>query len=119
MVAGDGKFFLGSDSAPHPVAAKFPSHENGKAAAGVFTQPYVTQLVLSALEGAVAPGVVPEGDVTQEKLAGFLGGSGRAFYGIKDEHNEKIELFKNSEVIADRIGEGDVRIVPFRRGQEC
>ena len=116
VVSGNPKFFLGSDSAPHPVSSKFPGHREGKVAAGVFTQPYVTQLVISALEGAVERGIIDENSITKEKLEGFLGRHGREFYRIKDEKEEMIELLKGSEVVCEEIGEREVKIVPFRRG---
>ncbi len=117
-MSGNPKFFLGTDSAPHPITTKFPS--KGKSAAGVFTQPYATQLVLSALEIACERGVISEADVTREKLEGFLGGFGRNFYGVVDEKEEKIEIWKGGEVVKEEIvGDGGVRIVPFWRGREC
>ncbi len=70
-VSGDAKFFFGSDSAPHPIESK-TSAAQGKAPAGVYTQPFATQLVLLALEEAIERGVIHEADVTQEKLEGFL-----------------------------------------------
>lgn len=112
-VSGSPKFFLGSDSAPHPISAKKPA--TGKTAAGVFTQPYCTQLVIGALEEAVERDVVKESEVTKEVLEGFLGGHGRKFYGI-EESRERIVLKKEKEVVVESFkGEG-VEVVPFRRG---
>ena len=119
VVSGEPKFFLGSDSAPHPVSSKFPGHRDGKVAAGVFTQPYVTQIVISALEGAVERGIISEADVTREKLEGFLGRHGRDFYTIKDEKGEKIEVWKGDEVVIEELkgeGEAGIGIMPFRWG---
>ena len=114
-VSGTGKFFFGSDSAPHDIANK--KGGRGKTAAGVFTQPYCTQLVLGAFEQAIERKVISEDEVTVEILEGFLGGHGRKFYGITDSSNEKIVLRKGAEVIQDSfIGQG-VEVVPFRRGQ--
>ena len=114
-MSGTGKFFLGSDSAPHDIKAK--KGGTGKTSAGVFTQPYVTQLVLSAFEQAIERKVISEPDVTAEILEGFLGGHGRRFYGIADSSKEKIVLRKRSEVIQESfVGDG-VEVVPFRRGQ--
>lgn len=115
VVSGTGKFFFGSDSAPHPIAAK--KGGRGKTAAGVFTQPYCTQLVLGALEQAIERKIITEDEVTEEILKGFLGDYGRKFYGISDSSNEKIVLRKGGEVIQESItGEG-VEVVPFRKGQ--
>ena len=53
-LSGSPKFFFGSDSAPHDVYSK--KGGTGKTAAGVFTQPYCTQLVMGAFEQAVERG---------------------------------------------------------------
>ncbi|KAF2835890.1 Metallo-dependent hydrolase [Patellaria atrata CBS 101060] len=58
-VSGSPKFFLGSDSAPHPLVAKTAR----RVAAGVFTQPYVVPLVLDALGEACERGVVGEEEI--------------------------------------------------------
>ncbi|TVY36529.1 putative dihydroorotase [Lachnellula subtilissima] len=112
---GTGKFFMGSDSAPHDISAK--KGGTGKTAAGVFTQPYVTQLVLGAFEEAIKREVVTEADVTAEILEGFLGGYGRKFYGITDSSNEKIVLVKGGEEVQESFKGDGVEFIPFRKGQ--
>ncbi|KAF2090895.1 Dihydroorotase [Saccharata proteae CBS 121410] len=117
VVSGEDKFFFGSDSAPHPVAAK---RSESKPAAGVFTQPYTTQLVVEALEKAVEKGWVREEDVTKEKLEGFLGGFGRKFYAIGEgKKGERIVLRRAGQTVVDVVEkEGvDVKVVPFKRGE--
>ena len=47
---------MGSDSASHDVSAK--KGGTGKTAAGVFTQPHVTQLILGAFEEAIKREVI-------------------------------------------------------------
>ncbi|TRX98777.1 hypothetical protein FHL15_000119 [Xylaria flabelliformis] len=80
VCSGDPKFFFGSDSAPHPLVTK-----QGKTVpAGVFTQPYATQLVLLALEEATEKGIIDEKDVTQESIEGFLSLFGRRFYKLPE-----------------------------------
>lgn len=112
--SGSPKFFLGSDSAPHDISAK-KGLSSSKIAAGVFTQPYCTQLVLGAFEEAIERGVIKENAVTKEILEAFLGGHGRKFYGI-DGSKERIVLRKGQEVVIESLkGEG-VEVVPFRRG---
>jgi len=114
-VSGTGKFFMGSDSAPHDVGAK--KGGRGKTAAGVFTQPHVTQLVVGAFEQAVEMKVISEEEVTKEILEDFLGGHGRKFYGI-DGSKEKIVLRRGEEVVQESyVGQG-VEVIPFRRGQK-
>ena len=115
LVSSKGKFFLGTDSAPHDIGAKKGA---GKTAAGVFTQPYACQLVMTALEEAMARGEVREADVTQELLEGFLGGFGRRFYGVEDASGQRVRLSKGEErVCGNIVGEG-VEVVPFRSGQQ-
>jgi dihydroorotase len=114
VVSSKGKFLFGTDSAPHDVKAK--KGGTGKTAAGVFTQPYATQLVIGALEEAIERGVIQAEEVTEEVLKGFLGGYGREFYGIED-NGEKIVLKKGKEVVVQIISGDGVEVVPFRRGK--
>src|SRR5690606_29382765 len=64
--SGNPKFFMGTDSAPHPRKAK----QGAKIAAGVFTQPYALQYLAEvfAREGKL------------DKLRGFASDYGRQFY---------------------------------------
>ncbi|KAJ2892695.1 putative dihydroorotase [Zalerion maritima] len=133
LVSSTGKFFFGTDSAPHDISAKkglggdagttttittTVSMISTKTAAGVFTQPYAVAYVLTALEEAVERGDIRDEDITQELLEGVLGGFGRNFYGVKDESGEKIVLKKGSEVVMESVkGEG-VQVVPFRSGKQ-
>ncbi|KAI9749209.1 MAG: hypothetical protein M4579_006957, partial [Chaenotheca gracillima] len=122
-VSGDPKFFLGTDSAPHPEETKrglttmTPSADqkhavasaNQKPAAGVFTQPYATQLVLAALEEAVSKGVLTEDQVTQQILEDFLGGFGRKFYqldGVNNGLKERIVLSPDTGETVESLLEG-------------
>ncbi|KAF2797720.1 Dihydroorotase [Melanomma pulvis-pyrius CBS 109.77] len=114
VVHSSGRFFLGTDSAPHDSGKK---RGEDKIAAGVFTQPYAVGLVLDALETGVERGVVAEADVKKEVLEGFLGGWGRKFYGVEDTRGEKILLRKGEEEIVGLLSKAGlgVEVVPFRR----
>lgn len=115
LVTSTGKFFLGTDSAPHDISAK---KGKGNTAAGVFTQPYAVAYVFTALEEAIARGDVKEEQVTQELFEGFLGGFGRKFYGV-EASTERIVVEKKSEVVVDSInGDGGIEVVPFRKGRD-
>lgn len=115
LVTSTGKFFLGTDSAPHDISAK---KGKGNTAAGVFTQPYAVAYVFTALEEAIARGDIKEEQVTQELLEGFLGGFGRKFYGV-EASKERIVVERKSEVVVDSItGEGGIEVVPFRKGRD-
>jgi dihydroorotase len=111
-----GKFFLGTDSAPHPREKK---RGEDKVAAGVFTQPYAVGYVLDALVKGVERGVIDEGDVTQKRLEGFFGDWGREFYRVVDKRGERIVLTKGKDMVLDVLSkEGlGVEVVPFRRGE--
>jgi dihydroorotase len=123
--SGDPKFFLGTDSAPHLLHAKkggMENHEVGKCAAGCFTQPYATQLVLEAFEAAVTKGIVTKDQVSQAVLEGFLGGFGRHFYRVKAS-GEKIKVSARDEKVISSLPVGHATaetpkgqvLVPFRR----
>lgn len=120
-VGGDPKFFLGTDSAPHPLRSKKGGlgMEVGKCAAGVFTQPYATQLVLEALEAAVSKGIL--GKVNVERVKGFLGEYGRNFYGLAPSEH-RIRIMSGSEKVVQHLtvhnstkSEVVDTVVPFRR----
>ncbi|TID27527.1 homodimeric type dihydroorotase [Venturia nashicola] len=114
-VSGNPKFFLGTDSAPHPAIAKRGGADGrGKSAAGVFTQPYATQTVLSAFEEGITQGVIKEEDVTAEKLEGFFSGFGRAFYKSADSSKEKIRFERKGVSVDEILSLGELEVVPFR-----
>ncbi|KAM0205745.1 hypothetical protein ACHAQI_008899 [Fusarium lateritium] len=106
VVSGNSKFFFGSDSAPHPLQSK-TSAEQGKAPAGVFTQPYVVQLVLLGLEEAIGRGVITEDEVTQEKLENFFSCNGRRFYKLPETADKKIILERKGERIPTSVKSAD------------
>ncbi|KAL2259396.1 hypothetical protein VTK26DRAFT_6932 [Humicola hyalothermophila] len=118
VVTGNGKFFLGTDSAPHDIKAK---KGPGNTAAGVFTQPYALGYVLTALEEAIARGDIPDSAVTDEALRGFLSEYGRNFYGVAPA-TRQIRLTRGTAKVEASLkgGEGEgaaVEIVPFRAGE--
>ena len=114
-VSGNPKIFFGSDSAPHPAASK---RGGDKVAAGVFTQPYTTQVVIDAFDQACQNGVLKEEDITPEIVEGFMSKFGRAFYGLEEEQKEFISLEKKGEKIANILQSDKLDVVPFRRDQE-
>lgn len=116
VVSEDPKFFLGTDSAPHPKSSKVGDFS--KAAAGVFTQPYATQIVVDALETAVEQGTLKTEDLTVSSLENFLSRFGRAFYRAEDPLQERITLKRGQATVLDVLKRGDLEVVPFRRGKE-
>ncbi|MHA6266438.1 dihydroorotase [Aliiroseovarius sp. CAU 1755] len=67
-ISGDPRFFLGTDSAPHPTHAK----ESECCSAGCFTAPNAMSILAETFEGAGA----------LDKLEGFTSIHGPAFYGL-------------------------------------
>lgn len=95
------------------------SKQGEKVAAGVFTQPFATQLVLLALEDAIERGVISEADVTQEKLEGFLSTFGRQFYKLPEiPKGQKIVLERKGEKISESIKDGEIEVGISRKGAE-
>ncbi|KAK6359019.1 hypothetical protein TWF696_000191 [Orbilia brochopaga] len=116
--SGDPKFFLGTDSAPHPKIAKQGRSGNNKTVAGVFTQPYAVQLVAEAFDKV--------GKADKETLEGFCCTFGREFYQVAVRRLEvpgkdkrRIVLKKGvGERVVMEVGTGDQAVVPFRAGED-
>jgi dihydroorotase len=119
-VSGDPRFFLGTDSAPHPLHAKKGGAGDvlEKCAAGIFTQPYATQFVLEALEMAVGKRYVDRSDVNEDVLRKFLTENGRAFY-KQPVSQERIRIVTGEERVVNQLKFGSEQdaVVPFRRGE--
>ncbi|QRW15921.1 amidohydrolase family protein [Rhizoctonia solani] len=67
---GHPRFFLGSDSAPHPPSSKSNAMPDSPCAAGVYTSPILLPLVAHLLESFGA----------LDRLADFVSNNGRRFY---------------------------------------
>lgn len=120
MIEGSGKFFFGSDSAPHPIQSK---KGPGNAAAGCFTQPWCTALVIGALEEGIKQGWIKEEEIRRTSIEGFLSRYGREFYkldGTTEQEGPMIRLERKGEkiplVVASK--DGSIEVVPFGRGKE-
>ncbi|WVO17556.1 dihydroorotase, homodimeric type [Cryptococcus depauperatus] len=112
--SGSSKFFLGSDSAPHPLVNKAPGLTAEGAvtacAAGVYTSPILIPLVATLLESFGA----------LDKLEGFVSENGRKFYGIpvKDGQQLKLRRTAKTEGIVKGTFKGEgVEVVPFWTGK--
>lgn len=101
-VSGSPKFFLGTDSAPHARHAK----ESGCGCAGIFNAPY-------ALESYVA---VFEEEDALEKFEAFASENGARFYGLP-VNEETVTLERIQNEIPERLGLGEIDLVPFHAGQ--
>jgi dihydroorotase len=98
VAEGHPRFFLGSDSAPHPRASK--ECLGGKA--GIFTTPLLLPYVADTLDriGAL------------ERLPDFVAAFGAAFYGLPQNRRMQT-LVRQEQVVPPAYGD----VVPFRSGE--
>lgn len=101
-ISDSGKFFLGTDSAPHPKSAK----EASCGCAGMYTAHAAIELYAEAFEEAGA----------LDKLENFASVYGSDFYGLP-RNTDKITLRKESWLVPDSIPFADDVLVPLRAGQ--
>jgi dihydroorotase len=101
--SGNPKFFLGTDSAPHPKGAK----ESDCGCAGVFSAPVAIELYAEVFE---AEGVL-------DRLEGFASFHGPDFYGLP-RNSGTICLERHRWTVADELPFVDGVIVPLRAGRE-
>lgn len=100
--SGDARFFLGTDTAPHPIGAK----HSACGCAGVFTAP-------CALESYVQ---VFDEESALDKFEAFASLNGPAFYGLP-VNETTITLARVPRKVGGDIGEGDQAIRPYRMGE--
>ncbi|CDZ96534.1 dihydroorotase [Phaffia rhodozyma] len=112
IASGHPRFFLGSDSAPHPAHSKTTSSPSVGCAAGVYTSPILLPLVANLLESFSA----------LDKLQGFASLHGRAFYGLPLEGLDQITLRKvtdeKDEDAVKRFAFDGGEVVPFWEGKK-
>jgi dihydroorotase len=101
--SGDGKFFLGTDSAPHARADK----ESDCGCAGLYTAPVAMPMYAEAFESVQA----------LHRLDDFGGRFGAQFYGLP-LNEESITLEKRAQIVTTELAYGDATVVPFRNGDE-
>ncbi len=97
--SGEGAFFLGTDSAPHPVSAK----ESACGCAGIFTAPAGLELYAEAFE--------QEGAL--DKLEAFASLNGPRFYRLPP-NDDTVTLLRRPWTMPETID----GVVPFRAGEE-
>lgn len=116
IAEGHERFFLGSDSAPHPFAKKIPKSPPTEeaptcaCAAGVYTSPHLLTTVAHAFE-ALEPAI------PLNRLDGFVSTHGRRFYQKPAKDNQKVTLKRSrGKTVPLTYGlTGDV-VVPFKAG---
>lgn len=101
-VSGSPKFFLGTDSAPHPKHAK----ESACGCAGCYTAYAALELYAEAFESRDA----------LNKLEGFASLFGADFYGLP--HNtDTVTLVREEWKAPSSLPFGDFEVVPLRAGE--
>jgi len=100
--SGDPRFFLGTDSAPHPRSAK----ESACGCAGIYSAHAALELYAEAFEAASA----------LDKLEGFASRHGADFYGLP-RNSGTVTLVKEPTPVPEAIplGEGET-LIPLRAG---
>ena len=110
---GHPRFFLGSDSAPHPPHAKSTATPQHACAAGLYTSPVLLPLVAELLESFGA----------FDKLEGFVSTHGRAFYGrvLSEQDAGKAVTLRRptgKKIVEESYALGSDVLVPFWTGRE-
>lgn len=100
--SGNPKFFLGTDSAPHPVGAK----ESACGCAGIYSAHAAIELYAEAFGDAGA----------LDKLEAFASFFGAEFYGLP-RHTDTITLRRESWKAPARLQLGAETLVPLRAGE--
>ncbi|KAJ1897060.1 dihydroorotase [Kickxella alabastrina] len=107
--SGHPRFFLGSDSAPHPRSAK----QGEKPAAGVFTTPILIPLMATLFDKMEC----------LDKLEGFISTYGRQFYGLPEPTDGTITLVRlplgvpAAYAVSGSASDGET-VVPFMASTE-
>jgi dihydroorotase len=100
--SGSGKFFLGTDSAPHPAHLK----EHASGCAGCYTAHAAMELYAQAFDAAGA----------LDKLEGFASFYGADFYGLP-RNTGRISLRKESWTVPEGFAFGEAVLKPLGGGE--
>ncbi|AVP56918.1 dihydroorotase [Pulveribacter suum] len=99
---GSGKFFLGTDSAPHPAQLK----EHASGCAGCYTAHAAIELYAEAFDAAGA----------LDQLEAFASFNGPAFYGLP-RNQGTITLRREAWTVPESYPFGDAELKPLRGGE--
>lgn len=100
--SGNPRFFLGTDSAPHPVSEK----ESACGCAGVYSAPAALELYAEVFEEEQA----------LDLLEAFASFHGADFYG-RARNSAQIDLLRESWTVAARHDFGGEEVLPIRAGE--
>jgi dihydroorotase len=101
-VSGNPKFFLGTDSAPHPKGLK----EHACGCAGCYTALHAMELYTQAFDQAGA----------LDKLEAFASFNGPAFYGLP-RNTGTVTLQREQWTLPAELPMGDTTVVPLNGGE--
>jgi dihydroorotase len=100
--SGSAKFFLGTDSAPHPKGLK----EHACGCAGCYTALHAMELYAEAFDRAGA----------LDKLEPFASFHGPAFYGLP-RNTDTITLARETWTLPEELPMGEATVVPLNGGE--
>ena len=100
--SGHPRFFLGTDSAPHPRRRK----ESGSAPGGIYTAHAAIELYAEVFEQAGA----------LERLEAFASFHGPDFYGLP-RNRDRVTLVREPWTVPATLAMGEEELVPFRAGE--
>jgi dihydroorotase len=100
--SGNPRYFLGTDSAPHPQGLK----EHACGCAGCYTALHALELYAQAFDEAFA----------LDKLEGFASFFGADFYGLP-RSQEQVTLRRETWTLPAQIDAGGIPLVPLRGGE--
>ena len=101
-VSGNPKFFLGTDSAPHPRSAK----ESDCGCAGIYSAPTALESYAQVFE--------EEGKL--ERLEAFASEHGPRFYGLPLNEGT-VTLERTEQDVPEEVRHGEEIVVPFHAGE--
>ena len=101
-ISGSEKFFLGTDTAPHVIAAK----ESSCGCAGIFNAPHAIESYAKVFDEENA----------MDKLEGFASLFGPRFYGLP-VNKGTITLKKTPALVPSTISADNTTVIPFHAGE--
>jgi dihydroorotase len=99
--SGSSKFFIGTDSAPHPRKDK----ESECGCAGLYTAPVAMEMYAEAFESVHA----------LDRLDDFGGRFGAEFYGLPLNEGT-ISLVREQTPVPERLAAGGLEVAPYQGG---
>jgi dihydroorotase len=103
-VSGDAKFFLGTDSAPHPIHDK----EKDCGCAGIFSAPAALEIYTQVFDEENALG----------QLEAFASLNGPRFYGLP-ANEERVTLKRENWTVPAEVSSDAGAVRVFRGGEKC